>query len=195
MILQPVIKTLLKKKCHISLSQANNKRWVPAAASQLPNGRALLSTHLLQLWVRTLLHGSLAGGRGFVMRGSQCVSHAQRPHTALRMFGLRHPEIVYMLAVFWLGQFFPIRCSHASSVASHFFFFNVCRNYIVVVFLIYLISYNSEKVNTKCTCWLFVIVLSYHLNCRNILKENTTELRQHHFNTVRVKCEYLYFST
>lgn len=123
-----------KKKCHISLSQANNKRWVPAAASQLPNGRALLSTHLLQLWVRTLLHGSLAGGRGFVMRGSQCESHAQRPHTARRMFGLRHPEIVYMLAVFWLGQFFPIRCSHASSVASHFFFFNVCRNYIVCLF-------------------------------------------------------------
>lgn len=53
-----------KKKCHFSLSQANNKRWVPAAASQLPNGRALLSTHLLQLWVRTLQHGSLAVGGG-----------------------------------------------------------------------------------------------------------------------------------
>lgn len=38
--------------CVLGLFQADHKCWVPAAATQLSHGRALVSSGLLQLWVK-----------------------------------------------------------------------------------------------------------------------------------------------
>lgn len=90
--------------------QADHQRRVPAAAAQLPDGRALVSSGLLQLWVYTTNHAAMFNLRGEGMDPKTVKHNKQRafcqsnPSLHLRTSSDRKSVSTATYLVFWLSK-------------------------------------------------------------------------------------------